>query len=61
MVVSLYYYLRVIRAVFMDRNDKPIEKIKPGAPVMFGLLICGAAILLAGLMSWIYDYIHSLS
>ncbi len=61
MIVSLYYYLRVIRAVFMDRNDKPIEKIKTGSPEMFGLIICGAAILLAGLMSWIYDYLYALS
>ena len=27
MIVSLYYYLRVIRAVFMDKNEQPIEKI----------------------------------
>lgn len=61
MIVSLYYYLRVIRAVFMDPNIKPIEKIKTGSSEMFGLIICGAAIVLAGLMSWIYDYIHALS
>lgn len=61
MIVSLYYYLRVIRSVFMDRNDKPIDKIKPGSPEMLGLIICGAAIVLVGFMSWLYDYIHSLS
>lgn len=61
MIVSLYYYLRVIRAVFMDKNDKPVEKIKPGSDVMFGLIICGVAIVLLGFMSWIYDHINSLS
>lgn len=61
MIVSLYYYLRVIRAVFMDNNENPIEKIKPGATAMLGLIICGTAIVLVGLLSWIYDYIHALT
>lgn len=26
-----------------------------------GLIICGAGIVLVGLLSWVYDYIHSLS
>ncbi|MDQ6903377.1 MAG: NADH-quinone oxidoreductase subunit N [Bacteroidota bacterium] len=61
MVVSLYYYLRVIRAIFMEKNDTPIAKIKIGSPEMLGLLICGAGIVLVGLLNWIYDYIHALS
>ena len=61
MIVSLYYYLRVIRAAFMDKNENPIEKIKTGASVKLALLICGAGIVLVGLLSWIYEYIQSLS
>jgi NADH-quinone oxidoreductase subunit N len=61
LIVSLYYYLRVIRAVFMDKNDNPVEKIKPGSSVKLALIICGAGIVLVGLFSWIYDYIQSLS
>jgi NADH-quinone oxidoreductase subunit N len=61
MIISLYYYLRVIRAIFMDKNENPVEKLHIHAPVKFGLLICGAGIVLVGLLSWIYDYIHSLS
>lgn len=60
MIISLYYYLRVIRAVFMDKNDNPIEPLKLMAPVKLGMLICGAGIILSGLLSWIYEYIHSL-
>lgn len=60
MIVSLYYYLRVIRAVFMDKNDTPIEKITPEPFVKLGLIICGAGIILVGLFSWIFDYIQSL-
>jgi len=60
MVISLYYYLRVVRAVFMDKNENPIEKIKTGLSVKLALIICGAGIVLVGLLSWIYDYINSL-
>src|SRR5882724_9519685 len=28
MIVSLYYYLRVIRSVFMDKNNAPVNRIK---------------------------------
>ncbi len=60
MVISLYYYLRVIRSVFMEKNDQPLEKIKIEPSAKFALIICGAGIILIGLLSWIYDYINSL-
>jgi NADH-quinone oxidoreductase subunit N len=60
MIISLYYYLRVIRAVFMDKNENPVEKIKINPSVKLGLIICGAGIVLLGLMSWVYEYIVSL-
>jgi len=60
LIVSLYYYLRVIRAVFMDKNDNPIEPVTISAPVRLGLLICGAGIVITGMLSWIYDYLYTL-
>ncbi len=61
MIVSLYYYLRVIRSVFMDKNEMPVEKIDLQPSVKFGLIICGGGIIVVGLLSWVYDYIISLS
>lgn len=61
MIISLYYYLRVVRAVFMDKNDTPVEKIKITSSVKLALVICGIGIVLIGLLSWIYDYIQSLN
>jgi NADH-quinone oxidoreductase subunit N len=61
MIVSLYYYLRVVRAMFMDKNENPIEKIKPAKSVSLGLIICAAGIVLVGLLSWIYQYIQTLA
>lgn len=61
MIISLFYYLRVIRAVFMEKNEQPVEKISIDLSAKLGLLICGSGIVLAGLLSWIYDYIQSLN
>lgn len=61
LIVSLYYYLRVVRAIFMEKNEKPIERIKGSRSVNFGLTICAAGIVLVGLISWIYEYIQQLS
>ncbi|MES1222627.1 MAG: NADH-quinone oxidoreductase subunit N, partial [Bacteroidota bacterium] len=60
MVVSLYYYLKVIKAVFMDDNDNPIEKIITAIPPKIALTICIAGIIITGLMSGAYNYIYSL-
>jgi NADH-quinone oxidoreductase subunit N len=61
MIISLYYYLRVVRSVFMDKNDLPMEKIQVEPSARLALIICSAGIILVGLMSWIYDYISSLA
>lgn len=60
MIISLYYYLIVVRAVFMDKNDSPVEKIRLHPSVRLGLLVCATGIVLAGMMSWVYDYIAAL-
>lgn len=61
MVISLYYYLGVVRAMFMDKNEEPLAPLKIDRYVKFGLIICGAGILLVGMLSWVFEYIKSLS
>lgn len=61
MIISLYYYLRVIRSVFMDKNEQPLEKIKTESSTKLALIICGAGIVFVGLLSWIYDYIRGMA
>lgn len=61
LIVSLYYYLRVIRSMFMDKNECPLAKINVQHSTKFGMLICAAGIILVGILSWIYDYIQSVS
>ncbi len=61
LVVSLYYYLKIVRAIFMEQNEQPIVKIQLSFSTKLGLIICSAGIVLTGFIGWIYDYIQSLS
>jgi NADH-quinone oxidoreductase subunit N len=61
MVVSFYYYLRVVKAIFMDSNEQPIEKVSIPNYTKLALIICVAGIIITGLASCVYDYIYSLS
>jgi NADH-quinone oxidoreductase subunit N len=60
MVLSLYYYLRVIKAMFMDVNEQPLEKIQTGSYAKLAAVICIAGILVTGLVSGAYSYIYNL-
>lgn len=61
MIISLFYYLKVVRAVFMEKNEQPVEKVQVGNTEKLALVLCGAAIVLLGLLSWVYDYIETIS
>ena len=60
MIISLFYYLKVIRAIFMDKNENPIEKIQLSATAKLGLVLCGAGIIAAGVFSQLYEFIAQL-
>ena len=60
MIVSLYYYLRIIRAMFMDKNENPISKLELQTSTKIGLIICGIGIIVTGLFGQVYDYIQHL-
>lgn len=61
MIVSLYYYLMIVKAVFIDKSDHPIEHIKSSFPAKIGLVICSIGILAIGFLSGIFSYFYSLS
>ncbi len=61
LVISLYYYLRVVKAMFVDVNDMPIQTIRSSNAARLGLIICSAAIILTGFFSFVYQYIFSFS
>lgn len=61
MVISFYYYLRVVKTVFMDANEQPIEKLSIPGPTRLALYICVAGIIITGLLGSVYDYIYSIT
>ena len=60
MVVALYYYLRVVKAIFMDENEQPIEPLRISLTTRVALILCMAGVLLAGIYSPVYSFIDQL-
>ena len=60
MIISFYYYLRIVKAIFMDENAQPIEKISIPILSKTGLIFCVIGISIAGLWSNLYEYIYYL-
>jgi NADH-quinone oxidoreductase subunit N len=62
MVISLYYYLRIVKIMFIDSNEQePIAKLPIHIYPKLALLVCMAGIIVLGLVSQVYEYIFSLS
>jgi NADH-quinone oxidoreductase subunit N len=59
--ISLYYYLLVVRAMFIRKNENPIPFFKNKLYMRLGLVITVLGILTLGLYSPLYDYIYELS
>lgn len=56
-IVSLYYYLLVVKAMFINESDAPIATFRSSCPERLGMWISTAGILFLGLVSCVYDYI----
>ena len=60
-VISLYYYLLVVKAMFINKNEQAISRIESDLMTQLGLVICVAGIFVTGFASSIYSYIYSVS
>jgi NADH-quinone oxidoreductase subunit N len=61
MVISLYYYLRVVKVIFMDSQPEPLRKLTIPLLPKLAFLVCVVGIIITGLIGDIYEYIYSLS
>lgn len=59
--ISLYYYLLVVKAMFINKSNKPIAYFKSSLITRVGLVMCLAGIFAIGLFSPIYEYIRMFS
>ena len=60
-IISLYYYLLVVKAMFINKSENPIPTIKSDNMSIIGLGICTIGILILGFISPIYEYMTSIS
>lgn len=60
-IISLYYYLRVIKAIFINKSETPIAAFSSDGYTRLSLLICSAGILSLGILSIVYESIGTFS
>ncbi len=56
-VVSLYYYLLIVKAMYITKTDSPLPAFKSDANTKLALAICTAGVALFGIVSCIYEWI----
>ncbi len=59
--ISLYYYLMVVKAMFINKTDTPIAAFKSDSMTRLGLILSGLGIFVVGFWSQVYEFINSLS
>ena len=57
-IISLYYYMLVVKAMFITPNDSPIPAFRSDNSTRLSLLLCLAGILVLGLASSVFDGIN---
>ena len=60
-VVSLYYYLLIVKAMYIKPSDNPLHAFKTDMNTRVALAICTAGIALFGICSCIYDWLFAAS
>lgn len=60
-IISLYYYLLVIKAMFINKNENAIQPIHSDVYTRISLIACMAGIFFIGLISAIYENIGMFS
>jgi NADH-quinone oxidoreductase subunit N len=60
-IISLYYYLLVVKAMFINKNETPVGSFKSDGYTRIGLLVCVGGIVITGFASIIFEMIRDLS
>ena len=58
-VISLYYYLLIVKAMFIKHNDKPLPTFNAGINTKMALAVCTLGIAIFGVCSYVYDWIYA--
>ena len=56
-IISLYYYLLVVKAMFINDSEHPIATFRSACSERLGMWICVAGIIGLGIISYFYNYL----
>jgi NADH-quinone oxidoreductase subunit N len=59
-VISLYYYLLVVKAMFINNSDTPVAAFTSDTAMRISLVGCSVGILIIGFYSPVFEYIKAL-
>lgn len=59
--ISLYYYLLVIKAMWIEKNEQPIPTFRSSNAMRIALVACVTGVLVIGFTSGVFEYIRSIS
>ena len=60
-VVSLYYYLLIVKAMYIRAEEHPLPTFRTDTATKLSLAVCTAGIALFGICSCIYDWLYASS
>ena len=56
-VISLYYYLLIVKAMYIKPNSSPLPNFKSATSTKLALAVCTAGVILFGVCSMVYHWI----
>lgn len=60
-VISLYYYLIIVKAMYIKHNDRPLPAFTSAGNTKLALAICTLGIAVFGICSYVYNWIDAAS
>ncbi len=56
-VVSLYYYMLIVKAMYIKHNENPLPTFKSAVSTKLALAVCTVGIVLFGICSCVFDWV----
>lgn len=60
-IISLYYYLKVVKYMFIEDTPEPVSFFKSDAYLKLSLIFSMIGVAFLGIAPWVFEYIHSQS
>lgn len=58
-VISLYYYLLIVKSMYINKSENPLPAFKSDCNTRLALAICTLGVALFGVCSYVYDWIFA--